>query len=52
MYSSISNKWVIFVDVLCIQVAQYINLPEAVLNGFLDKCTRDEERDVEWIREK
>jgi len=35
-----------------VQVAQYINLPEAVLIGFLDKCYRDEERDIEWVREK
>jgi len=52
MYSSGTSKWLMFSDVLCIQVAQYINLPEAVLNGFLDKCRRDEERDIEWIREK
>ena len=36
----------------CCKVAQYINLPEAVLIGFLDKCYRDEQRDIEWIREK
>jgi len=36
----------------CVQVAQYINLPEAVLFGFLDKCNHDEEQDIEWIREK
>jgi len=37
---------------VCIEVAQYINLPEAVLLGFLDKCNRDEEQDIEWIRTK
>lgn len=34
------------------EVAEYINLPEAVLSGFLNKCFRDEERDIQWIQEK
>lgn len=36
----------------CLQVAQFINLPEAVLFGFLDKYKKDEESEKEIIQEK
>lgn len=34
------------------EVAQFVNLPEAVLSGFLDKYTKDEEMELEMIKEK
>ena len=33
-------------------MAQFVNLPEAVLHGFLDKYFRDEEMEKEMIRER
>lgn len=34
------------------EVAQFVNLPEAVLTGFLEKYLRDEEMEKELIRER
>jgi len=34
------------------EVAPFVNLPEAVLVGFLEKCNKDEEKEVQWIKEK
>jgi Ras association domain-containing protein 2/4 len=34
------------------EVAAFVNLPEAVLIGFLEKCKQDEEKEIQWIRDK